>query len=411
MDKIKVISILRKENTIEVKFDVTNGLAHFWKDFSFFCKYEANVERVPDGIAIIPFVCNVLPIIWLTNSELEIDSLDESFFESIPQFKQGYIDMYPKLTFSGKITVRTIKQFHYASIKKHALFFSGGADAYASLVAHADEHPELLLIRGADIDLNDDIGWTNVSKCVSDAAAEFSITQSFITSNFRWSLDQVRLDAFVEKTGDSWWHGFQHGIALIGQAAPLAFLHGFSTIFIASSFTAQDKLREDFSCASDPTIDNFVRFGDTVVIHDQFDFCRQEKISHICEYSKKTSRRISLHVCWQSKGGKNCCHCEKCYRTIMEIVAEGANPTDYGFDVSIKMYKQLKKDILENINIPFTSYWEEIKLRFIENNDLLKDNPQFRWVYTTNMKKLNSGIVKRIKNVLRNIKRYLKSFV
>ena len=41
---------------------------------------------------------------------------------------------------------------------------------------------------------------------------------------------------------------------------------------------------------------------------------------------------MKLRVCWESAGGSNCCHCEKCLRTILAIYAEGADPRDFGFD-------------------------------------------------------------------------------
>lgn len=397
MGKISKVKITKMGKKVCVDFQTTSDLDFFWREKSFFSEYDVFVESVPDSIAIIPFVCSVLPIVWLTDTELEIETIDKAFYESIEFFKRGYKKMYPQLSFNGTLTVERVEYNFYQS-EKSAMFFSGGADAYASLVAHYDEQPVLMLLRGADVDLDDDLGWYNVSTSVECAANEFGFLKSFIVSNFRSSLNQTALDHFVAKSGDSWWHGFQHGIALIGQAAPLAFLHKFGVVYIASSFTKKDKEHEGFSCASDPTIDNYVRFGSTIVSHDQFEFCRQEKITHICNFVKKTGHKVSLHVCWRSKGGENCCHCEKCYRTIMEIAAENMDPIEFGFACDKNIYKRIKKDICLNMNVPFTSFWQEIQDRFRENRSLFEKDKDFRWIYSIKVKNINRFPLKRLKS-------------
>ena len=89
-------------------------------------------------------------------------------------------------------------------------------------------------------------------------------------------MDESKLTKLVEKyANDDWWHGFQHGIGLIGHAAPLAYLFNIDNLYIASSYTIKDKGK--VTCASDPTIDNYVKFSDCHVIHDGYEYGRQEK--------------------------------------------------------------------------------------------------------------------------------------
>ena len=59
------------------------------------------------------------------------------------------------------------------------------------------------------------------------------------------------------------------------------------------------------------------------------------------DYSRSNKRKIPLRVCWISKGGTNCCNCEKCWRTILGVYAEGENPRNYGFNYSDKQLSKL----------------------------------------------------------------------
>ena len=145
--------------------------------------------------------------------------------------------------------------------------------------------------------------------------------------------------------GEDWWHGFQHGIGLICLSAPIAFCKHLKTVYIAST----NVKGHHATCASDGSIDNYVRFGGTQVVHAQFEMSRQQKIALIVDYCKKEGRRIKLRVCWRSKGGYNCCHCEKCYRTIFAIVAEGGDPKEYGFNMTNKDFLDAERIVKKSL--------------------------------------------------------------
>ena len=53
--------------------------------------------------------------------------------------------------------------------------------------------------------------------------------------------------------GDDFWHGLHHAMAILGAAAPIAYLEGIQTLYIASSFSVGNT----YPCASDPTTMNF----------------------------------------------------------------------------------------------------------------------------------------------------------
>lgn len=222
--KITDVSIIAK--SITIAYQISEGLAIYFSKgrTTFQVEYSENIENVPVGIAIIPFVCNVLPIVWLTDATLYLPEIDQTFYKSIDDFKQGYKNMYPMLPFVGKIEAG-IKDYSYTADGGNAAFFSGGVDAFTTLIAHKDEHPLLVTMRGADVTLDDIEGWENVYTHVCKTAMQFDLpTPVTVTSTFRTFIDEGNLDGLVTISGDGWWHGFQHGIGLLGQAAPICFV-------------------------------------------------------------------------------------------------------------------------------------------------------------------------------------------
>ena len=93
-NEIKIIDIQKKENKIIYDYDVDGDVGNYLiREKKFYIEYDENIEKVPDSILVIPFLCNILPIVWITNSTLIVDKIDKNFYESIDKFKKGYIDM------------------------------------------------------------------------------------------------------------------------------------------------------------------------------------------------------------------------------------------------------------------------------------------------------------------------------
>lgn len=407
MDKIIVNKVNVEHNKISVDYSVSNTLSKYFNlEEEFFVEFEENIEDVPKGIAVIPFVVNVLPIIWLTDSILELRELDETFYYSINEFKKGYIDMYENVNFKGKVIVKELVDCSYDPTGKCATFFSGGLDSYSTLVNHLDEKPDLVSLWGSDVTFEDEEGWHKVKNNIVEVGEKYSLKPVFIKSSFRRFINEGKLsDDFWRILGGGWWYKVQHGIGLIGHIAPYAWKYKLKKQYIASS---ECEKNVEAQCASYPTIDNYIRFGNCEVIHDQFYFNRQDKMRYIINYCKESSDNIKLRVCWISTGGTNCCKCEKCYRTIMAILIEGENPNDYGFIVDKQVLRELKKYIVVyyNFTLDIIVEWQTIKLRAIENKDLLKNKHYYRdikWIFNFDFYNCERNFFRR--------KRKLKEFI
>lgn len=398
MNFIKVTSICVSGGVLRVAFDVSVELEQYFSELRVFeIEYSEDVSAVPESVLVIPFVCDVLPIVWLTDATLEIPQLDKEFYESIPKIRQGYVEMSPMLDFKGAMAVGEIIDNHYEPAEETAAFFSGGVDAFATLVAHANENPKLITLWGADVKLDDVAGWNRVKQHVIETSLDFELpVPLFARSNFRTIVNEGALNDLVQLSGEAWWYGFQHGIAIIGHAAPFSYLNHWKQVYIASTNTIKDKV----ICASDPTIDNEVRLVTGGVWHDQYECTRQQKVQHIVEFCRQTGKHIRLRVCWQSTGGSNCGHCEKCVRTIYNLLAEGACPTDYGFnfwEAYAQGHSGMVRHVIHEV-LHLRLFWSDIQNRFRETQAWRTDK-RINWIYSLDVNNPLTFVVK-VKTIL-----------
>lgn len=412
MNKLTVTKIIKYNNQVIIDYEVEGE----WKKFfnvreKYFTEYERNIEDVPNSIAIIPFLSNVLPIVWVADGVVIIDEIDKTFNESIENIKKGYIGMFPNISFKGRVKSKKIINNEYEDTNKCLTFFSGGVDSFSTLISHIKEKPQLVTIWGSDIMLEDFVGWDIVKNQVIDVSNQFSISKNLIKTNFRTFINTSELSMLVEdKAKDNWWHGFQHGIGIIGQAAPIAYLEKCNKIYIAASYSIKNPVKP---CASDPEIDNEFKFANCKVYHDQYELNRLEKIKIIADYAEENKKNLVIRVCWESTGGKNCCRCEKCYRTIYELLACGVDPNKYGFVYDATVNREIKKFIMfkKILPLPLRPFWKEIQDEFTKKSEEYKNNKEYKWIYKMNVKKGNNNFYKKIRAVLGKIKRKVKEKV
>lgn len=400
--------VIIDNNRIDYKYHVNGNWQEAFEDKNvFFAEYDCDITNVPESIAVIPLLCNILPIAWLFDAEINVKTCDEDFFKSIEEFKKGYINMYPDLEFKGKIIVQKLQKNVTEKSNGSICFFSGGVDAFNTLLNHLDENVTLLTLCGADIKLEDVVGWHNVLNHIKFMSESFGIDFVTIKSNLKNFYNEKVLNDKIQVIKKEWYHDFQHGIGIISFASLISYITKKTTVYFASSFTAKDI--GSYTCASDPTIDNFVRFCGAKVIHDGYEFSRQDKVHNIVKYCLKNNKRLELRVCWQSTGGKNCCQCEKCYRTMLAIFAEGEDPRNYGFNYTKKQLRQIKYCNDDRFNY---NKYSEIQRRMREKCSIDELPKELRWFYKMDIRKLGNNLYKvigKFKGKIKNkIKRFLK---
>ncbi len=385
------------ENRIDYEYEVYGAWREAFNPAEVFSiEYSRDVSSVPSGIALIPLIANLLPMAWVYDAEITLPVCDRDFYESIPEFKKGYEAMLPMMRLGGSLRVDALEDIRPRASGATAAFFSGGVDAFHTLVSHAGEKPTLITVWGADVKADDESGWANVRGHLIKVAETFGTDWITIKSSLRTFLKEGALNRKIAVCRDGWWHAFQHSIGLISHAAPLAYVEGFSRIYFASTFSASDGRRPQ--CASSPDIDNHIRFCGVRVLHDGYEFSRQRKVGRIAGFSRGTGTPVSLRVCWRSRGGQNCCRCEKCWRTILELIAEGEDPRRYGFDYSEQQKRNIWRDLYGKIEFPrfSTIYYVEIQRRMRETYGEDQLDPDLAWVLRADMKKLGYHPYQRV---------------
>ncbi len=397
-NKIEVTEIFVRENTVSYSYRIEGDwIKYFCLENKLEISYSSPVATVPESVLVIPFLCNVLPIAWLCDAQVCTKEIDKDFYENLERVKDGYRMMYPMLSFEGEIQAEITENIPIHK-NESACFFSGGVDAYTTLFRHMEEQPALITIWGADVKLADEKGWQKVKTHTINTAEEFGLDTVFIKSNFRQMINESGLCALVKDSGDNWWHGFQHGIAIIGHAALISYVYGIKFIYIASSYP--EKMKGKYTCASDPAIDNHIHYCGCHTVHDGYELDRQEKVRYLVSQKKDYGRNYDLRVCWESMGGGNCCHCEKCYRTILEIVSEGGNPNECGFLWGDDDIKRCKKDMQHKIIQPkfnIDQFYPSIQEAMEKNKDLIDGYKKYDWLLQMDFNKFNDTPIKKLR--------------
>ncbi len=376
-------------NIILRKVEFSNGIVHFKFDKEgpvsnllvsneLWIDYGRNMESVPESILVIPFVSIMLPFVWVSNATIWVKEIDHTFYDATFRLRRAYSDLYPNYPLKGKIVPSYIVDNFVDNKSDGFMLFSGGLDAHASFIRNVNDIKTLINIQG----------WYNNTKDRDNVAiadfkdiAAFSKIQDLdfigIRSNFAKLVSLSHYQYYAKRIGDSLWHGFQHSMAFISITIPLVYLNNGGKILIASSFTVGDER----VCASYPTTDNEFAFASNGhVVHDGFELSRQDKIRVLVEHQRLIGKDYPIRVC--SFNDKNCCKCEKCFRTILGLVAEGVDLEKFGFYLDkpiLEFYTEFFKAniALFGVKNEAITHWPHIKKRMSENYDNLGDYKNF----------------------------------
>lgn len=395
---IQLLDISVKKNTVEYSFRCSPNIRDYFPEEKMYIEYSTDISKVPKSILAIPFVSNVLPLVWMEKCVLWVEELDRTFYDSIFRLKSAYQELYPNVIFGGRVVSAKLQNNIYNVNRESALLFSGGIDAHVSYLRIKETNPLLCNIQGwynynnkGDVNKAAEQDKKDIEKFSKSNNLQFE----FVKSNFARFIYSINFDNMYKKSlGDSLWHGFQHSMNFISICIPIAYLNGIRNIYIASSFN----LGHFGTCASYPTTDiefKFATYGGCV--HDAFELSRQEKVHYLVEYQKATSKPYPVRVC--SFNDVNCCKCDKCFRSILEIVAENGNVKEFGFDIQGELQDYFEnifeKDII-NFDVEGESrkHWPDTIKRMKENYKNIKEKKFVDWF-------LNYDFLEKRKKALR----------
>ncbi len=380
-NKVKLNEIVIDKNRIFYDCTITGEWQRiFHMDRDFFVEYSEDMTQCPPSIAVLPFMGTMLVLSWLFDAEIILNQLDCDFYDAIEDMKREYVEMYPKFTFLGELTVAQIvktnkpKQQHGNTV----LLYSGGVDANYSLYTNMEDKPALLSVWGADVKFEDEAGWNLVAAHTRQVAKQHDLPCCLVKSSFRRFVNYGVVSKLLKRPSFlNYWYTFHHGMGLVSHAAPYAFLHGIRYVMISASYCFKE-LHRSF-CASDPALDCAIRFCGCKVIHEGYEVARITKIRRLCTYSKRMETPMNFRVCWVTGTGKNCCICMKCSRTWLNILTEGFDPEDFGFSVTSETVMQVIGTITNEENyskIAKNDFWKDCYLRLKE---YLESEQQHAW--------------------------------
>lgn len=333
--------------------------------------YDIVIDKLPKSILTIPFVGMMLGISIIFNVTVEVEELDDTFLKCIPDIVKGYNDIYNGHDLKCKVIAKkSVSNVIDKSAESPAalLYYGGGIDSAYSLVKHnADEKIALLQIWGADVPYENENAWINANAVTKKCAEHFETDSYTIKCPFHLIFKEGILDAYVENNfHENFWHGFQHGVGMLTQGMPVAYKLGIKKCLFAATFS-KDMDQKSYTCASDPRIDNYVKFANGTVDHDGFEASRQRKVHVIANYIRKKSG-FPIRVCYLSKDGINCCECEKCTRSAFAFYAEKMDPKLVGIDYDEKkLAAKLNNAASEIAGTPTEPLYRDMQKVFQEN--------------------------------------------
>lgn len=344
MDGVILKEIKVNGNHVDYHFEVTGILKPYFSTDTMFVEYQEDMSMVPESILAAPFVASIIPMMWATNTVMWVKELDKTFYDSILRVHDAYQRLYSHFPLKGNLIPANFIDNQLDVKSESLLLFSGGLDANCTYVRIRETKPLLFNIQGWYKKLTDEDKAADADiRDVNVFAKREGIEGTSAKSNFAVVVKEKEWQKNIRpKFGDSWWHGFNHSMAFITIAMPLAFKRGIKDIYIASSVP----MGEFCMCASHVTTDSEFRFAkEGKCIHDGSELVRQGKVQTVVAYQKATGKQYPMRVC--SFNDHNCCECEKCFRTVLGLVAEAVDIRDYGF----------------YIEKPLKEHWEDVMYR------------------------------------------------
>jgi hypothetical protein len=328
MHLIDEIIVTKHQLTVRINDDFKK---YFVEDFWLKCEF-LDLEAIPKQILIIPFILNIAPVIWVNNLTIKLPYIDANLERSLFAIKSVFKKIYPDIAWGGGISSASIIDSQSEILDQPAicLLFSGGVDSVSASQELINHKQLLVTLRGADVKLDDNIGWQEVKKTVTDYANNINAKTFFIESNFAVFLNHQEL-AIKTKYVPNWWGNIQHGIGLAGFMALPAWQFGIRKVAMASDLS--EAQMKGMQWASVSSLMEGLSWSDCELIHVSTLYTRQDKINSFVKKYKELNSITPLRVCYESRGGKNCGECRKCSLTMLNFLVAGIDYEKFGLSL------------------------------------------------------------------------------
>lgn len=388
---------------VDYKYKAPEILQRYIKGEPLFVEFPCDMKSVPLSILSIPFVGIMATVTMLLNVEIHVPALEKSFMDCIVKLSKVYEKMYPDSGLKIDVFADNVAKSKICSGggTSNALFFTGGVDATSALIGLLEKRPTLVNIWGGDLRLTDEASHRELEQYLDTITEYLNLDYCFIKTNAREMFCENELGFLCEELlghqrNHGWWASIAHVLSMTSASIPWTWKEHISVVYIGSSFDGQIKTLD----ANNDEMVECLKWCSCEICMADSATPRNEKINRIVEFRKKSLVPIELKVCWNRKSGENCSACEKCYRTMMSIIANKADPNDFGFHMDENTMVAIKEYL--HINTVNLGFWKNIQDAFVKEADFWRRDPRFAWFVDF---KINNVVVyirklcKRIKGV------------
>jgi len=387
VSKITVNDPVLTDNRLTSKLTVSNDLKKYLKTDTLFIEYDASISDDP-SLLNLPLTATILPLAWLSGSDVYVGSLDQRFKASMDKLQEKFHKIYPLGKFTTIINTDKLVRNRVGEIDpehRTALFFSGGVDSTYSLVSNLEHNPRLIMIWGiADFPYPERADhWEKTISIYTKQAHDLGLDIFFIKTNMSQILDNSRISHRFHR---ELYYGavrsaLQHTLMLLPISAPLSIGRFDRVLFPASDHIGitDQKLTPR---ASVPELDEMIVWADLDVKHDGYIVRNHKIFGAIAEYLKKED--LTINACVRSvlvDGKVNCSKCEKCLRTIAPLVLSGYDPNNLGFNVDESTFEQMKSLWLNRKLSGNNNHWRSLREAIPEEikDDFYGSRKFFKW--------------------------------
>lgn len=315
-------------------------------------------KEIPEGVLTIPFIGTMIGVAMLYRVPIKVPNVDAGYFGTVKKLDTVFRKMYPKAKLNLLLDAANVSEFKSNRGGRTSVFFTGGVDATSALVETVNNEPILINIAGGDIALSDQKAHERCEDYFSELKNQIKgLDYFFVKSNCRELFREYTFDKICRKFIDreSWWGywaSIAHIVVMTASIAPIVYAKGITQHYIGSSHSSNDAAFD----GNNEEVISAIGYTGCRFISADADLDRNDKVKKIVEYSNTSGVHFKLQVCWHKENGLNCCHCEKCYRTIMNVLSAHGNPNNFGLTYNTKKMCEIKK-FLDTTPIK-VSYWE-----------------------------------------------------
>jgi len=283
-----------------------------------------DIQLIPNNEAIVTSA--LLPCM-VTGNDLVIDGpVSRKLLATVPVISDIYHGWHPYLR---KVELRNAVpvERERPSNGRVGLFFSGGVDSWYTLLKHRREITDLIFLHGFEIPLEDRRVYERASGLIHRVAEGLAKSVVHVQTNLRPFLAGLGLR----------WGMLAHGPALV-TVGHLLYPH-FGRIFISASHT----YAELAPWGSHPLLDPMWSTEGLEFVHDGAEATRIDKVRRLAESDLALE---TLRVCSEGPAAlPNCGRCEKCIRTMINLLVVGALDRCRTFEVGLDVRRIAKISI------------------------------------------------------------------